>query len=68
MTRGRWTDVRADAGGPRLGRLVVGQPGAWLIARGEKTGEARSWTTPYCGPLVIVSAARLATPPGGMAV
>ena len=48
--------------------LVVRQPRASLIARGEKTVEVRSWTTPYRGPLVIVVAARPATPPGGMAI
>jgi ASCH domain len=48
--------------------LVVGQPWAWLIARGEKMVEVRSWTTPYRGPLVIVGAARPATPPAGMPI
>ena len=48
--------------------LVVGQPWALLIARGEKTVEVRSWTTPYRGPLVIVGVARPATPPAGMPI
>lgn len=33
--------------------LSVRQPWAWAIARGFKTIENRTWSTPYWGPLAI---------------
>lgn len=35
--------------------LSIKQPWANLIADGEKTIETRSWSTPFRGPLLIVS-------------
>ncbi|HEY2510270.1 MAG TPA: ASCH domain-containing protein [Polyangiaceae bacterium] len=33
--------------------LTIRQPWATLIARGEKTVELRSWSTPHRGPLLV---------------
>ena len=38
--------------------LSIRQPWASLVARGLKTVEVRSWSTPYRGPLLICAAAR----------
>ncbi|MXZ44830.1 MAG: ASCH domain-containing protein [Gammaproteobacteria bacterium] len=48
--------------------LSVKQPWANLIADGRKTIETRTWTTPYRGPLLIVSSKRPNIPPTGSAV
>lgn len=38
--------------------LTIRQPWTWAIARGHKSIENRSWTTPYRGPLVIHAASK----------
>ena len=48
--------------------LSVKQPWANLIANGTKTIETRTWTTPYRGPLLIVSSKFPNIPPTGSAV
>jgi hypothetical protein len=41
--------------------LVVRQPWAWLIVKGRKDIENRSWRTRFRGPLLIQAAASLPT-------
>lgn len=48
--------------------ISIRQPWANLIAQGKKTIETRTWSTPYRGPLLIISSKMPAIEPAGKAL